>query len=93
MNAIALSARTKKSLRKHRKSGSFPQEKFTEALECLRMGAQLPPSFRDHALRGALLDFREFHLAQDLLVQYRIYPEEKVVSIFKIGTHAELLGA
>lgn len=92
MFAVEFSVRAQKSLRKCGRSGLFPQTKFRQTLLCLKEGKPLSPSFQDHALKGSLAGYREFHLAQDILVQYEIDLIEKVVTIAKIGTHTELFG-
>lgn len=92
MYAIVLSTRAKKMLRKYRKSGSFPHGKFKIALAYLRSGEILPPAFLDHQLKGLLAIFRELHLAGDMLVQYKRNDALRVVTIIKIGTHAEVFG-
>lgn len=92
MYTIVLAPRAKRSLRKYKRSGSFPRAKFKAALLYLREGKQLPASYDDHALKGELTTFREFHLGYDLLVEYRINQDTQVVTISRIGTHAELFG-
>ena len=92
MYKIEFSARAKRSLYKYSRSGSFPQKKFKEALLCLGKGTALPLSYQDHGLHGLLADYREFHIAQDLLVQYERDEILKLITIAKIGTHTELFG-
>ena len=92
MYAIVLASHAQRSLRKYRKSGSFPKDKFKTALMCLREGKSLPISYQDHALKGELQSLREFHLGYDLLVEYRRNELEQTVTIRRIGTHSELFG-
>lgn len=92
MYLVVLSTRARKSLHKYGQSGSFPQEKFRKVLLHLREGTQLSPSCQDHQLKGELDGYREFHLGYDLLVQYKRNEEKRIVTISKIGTHAELFG-
>ncbi len=92
MYTIIFSARAGKSLRKYAKGGSFPEEKFERALRELRAQGQLPAAYRDHKLAGSLAMYREFHLAQDILVQYSKDTERRLIMIVKIGTHSELFG-
>ena len=93
MYAIVLAAPAKRSLRKYQKSGSFPQDKFKLALSCLREGKPLPTEYNDHALKGELSAFREFHLGYDLLVEYKRREDLRIVAISRIGTHTELFGS
>jgi len=92
MYEIIRSSRAKKDLRRHEKSGAFPLAKFKLAMVHLRAGEPLPLSFRDHQLKGSLLLYREFHLAQDILVQYKRDDKLRIIIIMKVGTHAELFG-
>ena len=92
MYSLVFAAKAKRSLRKYKKSGIFPQEKFETALALLCKGKSLPSSYDDHALRGELASFREFHLGYDLLVKYRRRDELQVINIIAIGTHSELFG-
>jgi mRNA interferase YafQ len=92
MYTVALAARAKKSLQKYSRSGSFPQEKFIQALFSLRKNGFPPSSFRDHALKGELLMYREFHLASNILVLYERDDSLHIITISKIGTHSELFG-
>ena len=92
MYAVVLSGRVRKSLHKYGRSGSFPQEKFRQAIMCLRQGNKLPQSYKDHALKGELGVYREFHLGYDLLVQYKRNEEKRVITLSNIGTHTELFG-
>lgn len=93
MYGIVVSSRAKKALRRYRKSGKFPVKKFDQAIECLRHGEPLPVALEDHALHGDLDAFREFHVAADLLVQYRQDDLRRMITIVKVGTHAELFGS
>ena len=58
----------------------------------LREHGILPVSYRDHQLHGELSIYREFHLVDDLLVQYKRNEALRVITIAKIGTHSELFG-
>ncbi|MDO8561661.1 MAG: type II toxin-antitoxin system YafQ family toxin [bacterium] len=93
MYLVVLSPRARKSLRRYKRSGSFPKDKFKQALLNLREGGILPVTYRDHQLSGELSIYREFHIANDLLVQYKRNEELRVITIAKIGTHSELFGS
>ena len=93
MYTIEFSSRAQKSLRKYKHSGTFPKEKFKTALFCLKEGKPLPLSYKDHGLKSSLQEYREFHLAGDLLVLYETDVMLKIVTIAKIGTHTELFGS
>lgn len=93
MYLVILSSRARKSLRRYNRSGSFPKDKFKQALLHLREHGFLPMRYRDHQLNGDLSIYREFHLADNLLVQYKRNEVLRVITIAKIGTHTELFGS
>lgn len=93
MYLVVLSPRAKKSLRKYDHSGSFPKDKFKQVLLRLRECGSLPVNYRDHQLSGELSLYREFHIADDLLVQYKRNEELQIITIAKVGTHSELFGS
>ena len=92
MYVVALSSRAIRSLKKYRRNGVLPVEKYDKAIELLRRGKPLPLALRDHALKGELADHREFHHSYDLLVQYKRREEILVITIVRVGTHEELFG-
>ncbi len=92
MYVIVLSSRAKRSLKKYRKNGVLPVRKYDKAIEHLRQERPLPMALNDHALRGELVGHREFHLAYDLLVQYRRNEGLHTITIVRVGTHNELFG-
>ncbi len=92
MYGIVVASRANKALRRHARSGIFPVEKFGIAMHHLRSGEPIPLSYQDHTLKGALSGYREFHLAADLLVQYKRNEKNRVITISKIGSHTELFG-
>ena len=64
--------------------------KYIVYLSKLLSKEPLPPEALDHALKGELQDFREFHISGDLLVIYRI--DGDIIRLTRIGTHSELFG-
>ena len=92
MYILAFATRAKKDLRKQKRSGNFPAEKFWIAMGYLERGQALPISYRDHCLQGSLSIYREFHLATDLLVQYKRNNEKHIITIAAIGSHVDLFG-
>jgi mRNA interferase YafQ len=62
--------------------------KLREALALLASGADLPESYRDHALQGEWNGYRDLHIEPDWLLIYRITADE--VQLARTGTHADL---
>lgn len=65
-------------------------ERFVEAVSMLQQGETLPAHFRDHSLIGNWRDFRECHLAGDLLLIYQVTDTELI--LVRMGSHSELFG-
>ena len=59
-----------------------------EVLETLSTPQPLPPSFKDHKLKGEWRDFRECHIQPDWLLIYAITDFE--LRPTRLGTHSEL---
>jgi len=63
-------------------------ERFAEAVTMLQQGDALPAHFRDHSLIGNWRDFRECHLAGDLLLIYQTAGTELI--LVRMGSPSEL---
>jgi mRNA interferase YafQ len=48
----------------------------------------LPPESLDHALTGEYKEFREFHLAGDMLIIYTV--RDDILYLQRMGTHSQL---
>ncbi|MDP3646308.1 MAG: type II toxin-antitoxin system YafQ family toxin [bacterium] len=92
MYIVIFATRAMKNLKRYQLGGSLPKKKLEIALAHLREQRIPPVPYRDHQLGGQLSNYREFHLAGDLLVQYELDDESKLITITKVGTHAELFG-
>lgn len=68
----------------------FDLESLYWAINIMAAGDSLPDAFRDHALRGPLKGFREFHIGTDDLVIYR--RQADVIVFRRAGTHRNLFG-
>ena len=71
MYEIRYTQGARKSLKRFRRSGSFPELIFKELLTLFIDGESLPANFKDHTLQGSLLGSRECHLGFNLLVIYK----------------------
>lgn len=61
---------------------------FIKYTSLLCEGKALPKEAKDHALKGEWASFREFHIASDMLVIYKVYDES--IKLIRLGTHAQL---
>ena len=62
-----------------------------EVIGRLAQDEELPARFKDHNLSGDWSDHRECHIKPDLLLIYR-KPDEHVLQLVRMGSHAELFG-
>ncbi|MFM2340218.1 MAG: hypothetical protein RLZZ360_854 [Candidatus Parcubacteria bacterium] len=69
---------------------SFKKEVFVEVVTTLASGKKLSAKYRDHKLAGNLKDFRECHLAPDILLLYQIDDDLLVLVLVSVGNHAQL---
>ncbi|MGD0774564.1 MAG: type II toxin-antitoxin system YafQ family toxin [Candidatus Solibacter sp.] len=51
----------------------------------------LPGNYRDHALIGDWMGYRECHIKPDLLLIYR-KPDADTLRLARLGSHSELFG-
>jgi mRNA interferase YafQ len=90
MYRIVASRRFKKQLKKIMRSGQYDAEKLQKVIQMLQKGTVLPPSYRDHALKGDLHDYRECHIAPDWLLVYRFYEDILILELSSTGSHSQL---
>lgn len=64
--------------------------KLSKVVRLLAQGETLPPKYRDHALTGDLVGFRDCHIEPDWLLIYRIEDDVLVLTLTGTGTHADL---
>ena len=64
-------------------------KELVEVLTALAMDQPLAEKYRDHALVGEWMGYRECHIKPDLLLVYK-KPDSKTLSLARLGSHAEL---
>lgn len=62
---------------------------LSTAVDLLAHDAPLPADFKEHALKGKWVQYRECHLRPDLLLIYR-KSDEGVLMLVRLGAHASL---
>ena len=65
---------------------------FKSIVKTLLKGKHLPDVYRDHALAGQFLGYRECHIKGDLLLVYQKDSAERIIDLTDIGTHSQLFG-
>lgn len=61
-------------------------------IKLLAKGEELPAKYRDHALTGDWIGFRECHIRPDWLLIYYYLDEQLVLTLSRTGSHSELFG-
>ena len=79
----------RKDLRKLRKRGADMQ-KLDDVLQMLCVEKQLPERYRDHALVGDYIGFRECHIIPDWLLVYAIDKGKLILTASRTGSHSDL---
>ena len=87
---VYYSSRFKKSLKRAEQLQGFKLEKIKEAISLLSEGKHLPANYKDHGLTGIMIEFRECHLAPDILLIYQIDEGMLILTLINIGNHSQL---
>ena len=87
---IVRTKRFKTAYKRVRQLKGFKQAVFERVVTTLAEGGTLEARFRDHQLTGNLQDFRECHLAPDILLLYQIDDDVLILTLVSIGSHARL---
>lgn len=87
---VYYSARFKKSLKRAQQLQGLKLEKIKEAIHLLSEGKRLPANYKDHGLTGNMIEFRECHLAPDILLIYQIDEGVLILTLVNIGNHSQL---
>lgn len=87
---IVRTKRFKSAYKRVKNLRGFKKEVFVEVVQTLALGYTLNKKYRDHKLTGNLRNFRECHLAPDILLMYQIDDGVLVLTLVSIGNHAQL---
>ncbi len=86
---IVSSNHFKRDLKQIIKRG-YRMELLDEVVNKLAAQEPLEEKYRDHALTGNYLGFRECHITSDWLLVYQIREKELVLFLSRTGTHSDL---
>lgn len=87
---IVQTSRFKKAFKRIKNTQGFKERVFKEVVFTIASGQKLDKKYRDHKLNGNLKDFRECHLAPDILLIYEIDNGLLVLTLVGIGNHGQL---
>ena len=59
--------------------------------DMLQEGKRLPSRYHDHVLTGDYKGYRECHINPDWLLVYKKKEAIRVISLYRTGTHSDLL--
>lgn len=63
-----------------------------DIIRALSRGETLPAKYKDHALSGDWIRYRECHIQPDWLLVYHIDDDVLVLTLTRTGTHSDLFG-
>ena len=86
---IVIKNSCKKDIKKAQKQGKN-LDLLYEIIDELSEGKVLDPKYKDHKLTGKYEGYRECHVEPDLLLIYRIYEEQLILYLVRVGSHSEL---
>ena len=89
--AIVATKAYKKDVKRLVKSG-FDLSRLEHVIDLLAFGATLPHRHHDHALRGALRNTRECHIAPDWLLSYVKDNDRLILLLIRTGSHRDVVG-
>lgn len=72
------------------KKRGYDISKLKTVITIIAEGNEIPATYRDHALSGNWLGYRELHIEPDWLLVYRIYENQLILSLTRTGTNSDL---
>ncbi|MBQ7541110.1 MAG: type II toxin-antitoxin system YafQ family toxin [Clostridia bacterium] len=78
-----------RDLKRIKKRG-YDLGKLNTVVNAIQAGEQLDAKYRDHALTGNWVGFRECHIQPDWLLIYRVYEDWLLLVLSRTGTHSDL---
>ena len=86
---LVMATQFRKDLKRINKQGK-DLSLLKDVLQTLREEQALEEKYRDHALTGNYIGFRECHIQPDWLLVYAINKEELILTASRTGSHSDL---
>ena len=86
---LVMATQFRKDLKRINKRGK-DLSLLKDVLQTLREEQALEEKYRDHALTGNYIGFRECHVQPDWLLVYAINKEELILTASRTGSHSDL---
>ena len=80
----------KKDFKKIQKRG-LNTNLLKPVIAMLADGKELPEQYKDHALTGNWIGYRECHIMPDWLLIYKVIDDKLILSLTRTGSHSDLL--
>jgi mRNA interferase YafQ len=91
MRTIERATRFKRDYKREKKTDAALDEALVPVLELLATDGEIPERLRDHALGGDWKGCRDCHVKPDLVLIYA-KADDDVLTLIRLGSHAELFG-
>lgn len=88
---LVATSQFKRDYKKAKKRG-LNMDELQAVLDKLSTGKPLGKKYRDHALSGIYVGFRECHIRPDWLLIYAIDKDRLILVASRMGTHSDLFG-
>lgn len=94
MYKLAFAKSFRKSIKRlvQSKDSNVIKERLELIIETIRQRKVLGSTYKDHALRGAYVGYRECHIKPDVLLLYEVDESMSLITVVNIGSHSELFG-
>ena len=90
MRKIIQTKKFRQDYRKIASSGRHSVDEFLLVIKLLAQDKILPTKFRDHALGGKWVGYRECHIKPDWLLIYTKSNSNRELLLIRTGSHSEL---
>lgn len=87
---LIMTSTFKRDLKKLKKRG-YDLSLMNSVITKLQYGETLDIKYKDHALKGNKLGFRDCHILPDWILLYQIFEDKLILSLSRTGTHSDLL--
>ena len=89
MLQLVTTAKFRKDYKRIKKRG-YDLSLLEDVLDQLLQEKTLEQKYRDHALIGSYIGFRECHIQSDWLLIYAVSESELILTASRTGTHSDL---
>ena len=91
MLQLVTTAKFRKDYKRIKKRG-YNLSLLADVIDTLLREEPLSQKYRDHALTGNYIGFRECHIQPDWLLIYSLSESELILTASRTGTHSDLFG-